>query len=360
MWNDWRWWLGLKPRCALQPADGFSITAIIPAYNEEASIEETVRSLQGQSIALDEIIVVDDCSTDGTGRVARSLGVTVIKTPRNQGTKARAQNFALNHVTSDLFVTVDADTIVAPDAIERSLPYFNDERTCSVCGFIIPQKITTLWERARFIEYLFGLMFFKSAQNNIGTVLVSSGCFALFRTEQVKRFGGFDPRTFAEDMDLTWTLLGEGSRVYYAPDVYCYPIDPPTRTIYVNQLDRWYRGFLQSIAVRHFRLGKNKKLGVLVYFYLLDFGVAPIATPLLVWFFTGSVTFALSAAVILGIAIVAISCVVKGLQLGMLVKALTSLPAYFLVRPVNMFVFWRAIWREWIKRDKLAVWNKGH
>ncbi|MBI4464803.1 MAG: glycosyltransferase, partial [Acidobacteria bacterium] len=73
-------------------ASAAPLTVIIPAYNEAASVADTLRSLQAQTLRPSEIIVVDDCSTDGTGDVARALGVTVLRPPKNTGSKAGAQN----------------------------------------------------------------------------------------------------------------------------------------------------------------------------------------------------------------------------------------------------------------------------
>ena len=96
------------PHYALQPflkvpRAGFkkvSLTIIVPAYNEAANIADTIRSLQNQIIPADEILVVDDFSTDNTGDVARSCGVTVIRPPKNTGSKAGAQNFALQFIAT--------------------------------------------------------------------------------------------------------------------------------------------------------------------------------------------------------------------------------------------------------------------
>src|ERR1700742_2294169 len=71
------------------------VTALIPAFNESESIGATIRSLQAQTYRLFEIIVIDDGSTDGTGDIARALGVTVLRPPSNTGSKAAAQTYAL-------------------------------------------------------------------------------------------------------------------------------------------------------------------------------------------------------------------------------------------------------------------------
>src|SRR5436190_12264129 len=75
--------------------DDRPITVIVPAYNEEASLADTIKSLLNQTLPPSEIIVVDDCSSDGTGDVARDLGVTVRRPPSNTGSKAGAQTYAL-------------------------------------------------------------------------------------------------------------------------------------------------------------------------------------------------------------------------------------------------------------------------
>src|SRR5262245_47850942 len=89
------------------------LTVLVPAYNEAESIADTIRSLQTQTVRPAEIIVIDDCSSDDTGEVARALGVTVIRPPLNTGSKAGAQNFALPWVRTPFVMAVDADTSLA-------------------------------------------------------------------------------------------------------------------------------------------------------------------------------------------------------------------------------------------------------
>src|SRR5215468_9970680 len=82
------------------------LTVIVPAYNEAATIADTLLSLQRQTVPIGRIIVVDDCSADGTAEVARALGATVVRPPRNTGSKAGAQSFALAHVDSALTMAI--------------------------------------------------------------------------------------------------------------------------------------------------------------------------------------------------------------------------------------------------------------
>lgn len=357
---NWRWWLGLKPEIACSPLKyDYTVSVIIPAYNEEKSIADTIRSIKNQTTKIEAIIVVDDFSSDKTGEVALSEGAFVVRTPHNMGTKAMAQNYVLPMIPTDLFVTIDADTILHPQAVEKTLPYFNDPKTGSVCGFVVPQKIETIWEKGRFIEYLFGISIMKAAQNNVGAVLVSSGCFSIFKADIVREFGGFKQRTMAEDMDLTWEMHFKHYKIYCDPEALCYPLDPPTAKIFVNQILRWYSAFFQNVAIHKKALLKNK-IGFFVYGYLLDSLMTPI---LLVLFFTimlENFIFGLLVYIIFDLIIVAIPCLIKGIRIGMFWITLKSVFAYPIIRFVNMYVFWKAFWNEWIVRKRLKTWDKGH
>ena len=200
-----------KPRVA-------ALSVIVPAYNEAASIADTIRSLQAQTLAPAEIIVVDDCSTDGTGDVARSLGVKVLRPLGNTGSKAGAQNFALVHAGNPWVMAIDADTALAPDAIEKLASAFDDDNVVAACGFVLPRHVRTVWERGRYIEYLFAFTFYKQVQDYHKRPLISSGCFSMYRTHALRECGGWSTRTLAEDMDLTWSFYEAGRRVRFVPE----------------------------------------------------------------------------------------------------------------------------------------------
>src|SRR5215207_10174149 len=151
-----------------RPSAGGSLTVIVPAYEEADSIGDTIRSLQGQTVVPDRILVIDDCSEDETTEVARSLGVEVLKPPQNTGSKAGAQSFALAHVDTGMVMAIDADTTLAPDAIERLLPAFADPEVAAACGSVLPRHVGTMWERGRYIEYLLAFSFFKRVQDHYG------------------------------------------------------------------------------------------------------------------------------------------------------------------------------------------------
>src|SRR5215469_13439478 len=120
------------------------LTVIIPAYNEAASLADTVKSLVNQTTPPARVVVVDDCSTDGTGAVAAALGVEVLRPPANTGSKAGAQTFALRTVATRYVMAIDADTILAADAIEELSVAFADPGVAAACGLVLPRHVGTV------------------------------------------------------------------------------------------------------------------------------------------------------------------------------------------------------------------------
>ena len=84
-----------------------TVTVVLPAYNEETRIVDTLRAVKGLSL-VDEIIVVNDGSNDRTSERVREMGITLIDLPTNMG-KGGAMNAALPYINSDIVVFLDAD-----------------------------------------------------------------------------------------------------------------------------------------------------------------------------------------------------------------------------------------------------------
>ena len=359
---DWRWWFGLQRKELTLSPPAMSVSVVVPAYNEAANIAATIRSLQEQTYKLAEIIVVDDCSSDGTGDIARSLGATVIRPEKNQGTKAQAQNCALPFITTELFMTVDADTVVAPNGVYEAMKAFNDPRTEVVHGSVIPQKIKTFWEYGRLIEYLYARAILKPAQEHNDMVMVASGCFSIFKTETVKKYGGFDPRTMVEDFDMTCSIHEDGGYVRFQSKAVCYAMEPETLKVYISQLDRWYRGFFQVLKVRNYRpFPNNKRMKFILYFYLFWYGISAVILPLSIFAFTRNIVETMLWVLAVNAVILWIPALVSGVRIGVPWWKIVLGFGPNLVTPyVNMYVYFRSFWREVITNQKLTVWEKGH
>jgi cellulose synthase/poly-beta-1,6-N-acetylglucosamine synthase-like glycosyltransferase len=349
------------PAAEAGPERRSGLTVLIPAWNEAASVADTIRSIQAQTLPPEEIIVVDDCSSDNTGDIARGCGVTVLRPPKNSGSKAGALNFALPHVNTEFTMAIDADTTLAPDAIEKLLaPLMEDPEVTAACGFVIPRHVNTVWERGRYLEYLFAFTFYKPIQDFYDKPLIASGCFSVHRTTALKALNGWSQRTVAEDMDLTWRMYLAGHRIRYVPEAVCYPIEPRTFALMSKQLRRWSHGFVQCTKLHWKGIFKFGFLRSLVSIGLWDAAIASIAflfvVPLLAIFHT---PFWLLAYLV-DLGAITVPILYKAARRKEVLRALASFPGFFVLRFVNSWFVLAAIWQELVMRRPLKVFEKGH
>jgi cellulose synthase/poly-beta-1,6-N-acetylglucosamine synthase-like glycosyltransferase len=337
------------------------LTVLVPAYNEGASIADTLISLMTQSVAPAEIVVIDDCSTDDTADVARRLGATVIRPAQNTGSKAGAQTFALRQVETPFVMAIDADTTLAPDAIERLLPAFADPDVVAACGSVIPRRVRSIWERGRYVEYLFAFTFYKRVQESWDTPLIASGCFSMYRTDALRMVGGWSTRTLAEDMDLTWRFYELGWKVRFIPEAVSYPLEPHDLHYLGKQLKRWSHGFVQNVRLHRRELLHvpflrhavavafwDAIVAAAAYLFLLPLVALATGNP---WLLLGYV---------IDIPAVAVPVLAGAIQRREVRRALASLPAFFVLRTVNAVYFLRAAWLELVMQRRFDTYEKGH
>lgn len=337
------------------------LTVIIPAFNEEKNIGDTIHSLQLQTTPPKDIIVVDDYSTDKTGDVARSYGVRVVRPAENTGSKAGAQNFALKGIETDLIMALDADTILEHDAIEKLLPAFRDEHVVSACGFVVPRYTRTLWERGRYIEYLIAFTFYKPIQEYYGKPLISSGCFSAYRTEILKKSGGWPRRTLAEDMDLTWTYYHSGYKIRFIPEAVCYPIEPYSFKFMKIQLRRWSHGFVQNLRLHGRNIVHIPYLNAIIAVMTWDSLVASCVFIFLLPLFTLITRNPfLLVGYVIDAPIILIPAFIQGFLRKEKLRVILSFPAFFILRLVNSFFILEAFWTEIILGRRLLLYQKGH
>ncbi len=330
-----------------------SVTVVIPAWNEELCIEETIDALKDQNYPI-RIIVVDDASTDTTAQLARNKGVKVVSAPK-QGSKSKALNYVIDIVETDLFVCVDADTVLAFDAISQMVDVFKNEKVMVASGMVHSKSSDNFWQSSRSAEYVSMQKIVKSAQHKWKMVLVASGCFFSIRTDYLKKRGGFPDRTLAEDMDLTWMAVEDGYEISYVESARCWVDDPYNYYTYKNQVERWFRGFFQNIRVRNFNLfNKRFKLGLVVYGYSI---LNVISIPMVLYaLLTGPLNVVWFMLIGIGIVCAYYYTYGKESLIGSFRSTINFMACSFL----NQFLFLKSAWLELIKGDKLSVWIKGH
>lgn len=329
-------------------ASALTITAIVPAYNEEDGIGATLEAMLRQTVPFDEIIVVDDGSKDRTAAIARGYGVTVLQPPANLGSKARAQNFGLWECRTDLVLPVDADTVLADDYVEQMKPVFADPNVKVAAGAVRTQFQNTLWERGRDIEYLTGFHWYRPIQDMVGAPAVCSGCCSVFRREELFEFGGFPERTMVEDIDYTWSTQIAGGQARYVPNAVAYAAEPTSLKYLGVQLWRWKSGWFQNVRLHYGGAIRHKPmLALWITLSLFDIVISPFTLALPVLWLT---VFHRSAITVLEIATIS-EAVVMGPALTAAVfkrklnplRVAACYPAYYLMKFINAYYDWRAL-----------------
>jgi cellulose synthase/poly-beta-1,6-N-acetylglucosamine synthase-like glycosyltransferase len=277
------------------------VAVLIPAYNEEKVIERTVRAALNSDYPNLHVIVIDDGSQDKTLEVARlafareaAAGRVLILTRPNAG-KAEALNYGLEHLgDEEIFVGIDADTIIAHDAITRLVPHFLNPKVGAVAGNAKVGNRVNLWTRWQALEYITSQNFERRALNTLGAVSVVPGAIGAWRTAAVREAGGYHTDTVAEDADLTMALLRRGYRVEYEDMALAYTEAPVNANGLMRQRFRWSFGILQSVWKHREVFGRKGVLGWVALPNIVVFQILlPLVSPFIdlmfafgaVWYF---------------------------------------------------------------------------
>jgi peptidoglycan-N-acetylglucosamine deacetylase len=261
------------------------VAILIPAYNEEKVVERTIRAALRSSYSNVRVILVDDGSADRTLAVARqsfpreeATGRLLILTKPNSG-KADALNYGLAHLAPDeeIFVGIDADTVIARDAVTLLVPHFENPAVAAVAGNAKVGNRVNLWTRWQALEYITSQNFERRALNTLGAVSVVPGAIGAWRVAAVSEIGGFKTDTVAEDADLTMALLRKGYRVEYEDRALAYTEAPINAKFLMRQRFRWSFGILQAVY-KHREVFARK--GVLGWVALPNIVVFQILLPL--------------------------------------------------------------------------------
>ena len=275
------------------------VAVLIPAYNEEKVIERTVRSVLDSDYPNLRAIVIDDGSADRTVEVTRNAfkeeiadGRVTVLTKPNSG-KAAALNFALEQVSEELFVGIDADTIIAADAISYLVPHFADSRIAAMAGNAKVGNRVNLWTRWQALEYITSQNFERRALNTLNAVSVVPGAIGAWRTAEVRAAGGYHHDTVAEDADLTMALLEAGYRVNYEDRSLAYTEAPTTANGLMRQRFRWSFGIMQAVWKHKGAIRKGGALGWAALPNVIIFQVLlPLVSPFIdIMFVIGAITY---------------------------------------------------------------------
>jgi len=285
------------------------VSVLVPAFNEERSIIDSVRSILSLQYPGLQVVVVSDGSTDGTvERLVSAFGMSesdtlpqpalpheavtatytsdiesrLVVVDKANGGKSDALNCAITYARSPLVCTIDADSILEADALLRAVaPFIEDpERTVAVgatirvangCRIVggrvveigVPRKALPLFQT---IEYLRAFLMARLAWSRIGALTIVSGAFGLFRRNIVVEVGGYSTGTVGEDFELIIKLhrhlidKKQDYRIAYIPEPVCWTEVPESLGQLGKQRSRWHRGAMETFF-KHRKMLLNPRYG---------------------------------------------------------------------------------------------------
>jgi cellulose synthase/poly-beta-1,6-N-acetylglucosamine synthase-like glycosyltransferase len=196
------------------------------------------------------------------------------------GGKAAALNYALDRLTEEIYVGIDADTVIATDAISKLIPHFEDRRIGAMAGNAKVGNRVNLWTRWQALEYITSQNFERRALDVFHVVTVVPGAIGAWRTAPVKAAGGYPINTVAEDADLTMNLLEQGFRVDYEDRSLAFTEAPIDAKGLMRQRFRWSFGTLQAVWKHRAAFIRNKAMGLFALPNILVFQMfLPLVSP---------------------------------------------------------------------------------
>ncbi len=260
-----------------------TVSIMVPAYNEGIGIEGSIQSLLELDYPFLDIVVINDGSKDDTlyramkwAGTYRNAEVRVIDTINNVG-KAEALNIGIAQSTSEIIVTMDADSRLEPQSILRGVAHFYDPEIAAVAGNVKVINRNNFLTRLQTLEYLLGLNLVRRSQGYFQCVNIVPGPMGFFRRSALEKVGGYESDTFAEDCDLTVKMLSIGMRVNYEPEAVSWTEAPETINGLVTRRYRWTRGILQALKKNKqalFHIRRSGLVNSIVLWYMMFEAIA--------------------------------------------------------------------------------------
>lgn len=302
--------------------DYFPISVLVPAYNEEVTIIESVESLLKLDYSLYEIIIINDGSEDKTKDklievfkleqmkipirnqlktqpikacyITNQYKVPIILIDKENGGKSDALNAGINVSSFPYFVTMDADSILQKDSLEMLIRPILEDSKIIACGGLVRLNNGAKFQNGNLVSYripnnlLVGMQILEYDRSFLASRilldqfngnLIISGAFGLFKKEYVVVAGGYDSNTLGEDFELviklhTFAIKNHlPYKIKYVPSAVCWTQGPSKLGDLVKQRRRWYLGLFQNM-IKYRKMFLNLEYGFLSfisYSYFLFF-----------------------------------------------------------------------------------------
>lgn len=240
-----------------------SVSIIIPAYNEEKGIATTIDSALGIDYPKNkfEIIVVDDGSKDKTYKIASKYKSNIVKVfTKINGGKGTALNYGIKRAKGEFIVTMDADSVIMPDALKNQIARFNNPKVMCVSPIVAIYEPKNILERIQQIEYLLGV-FLREAFASLDSVHITPGAFSAYRKSFFEKYGYFAVNNLTEDFEMALRIQYNNFSIENSTKSIVYTHPPKTFRALLVQRKRWYIGLIQNL--RNYKSLFSKNYGAL-------------------------------------------------------------------------------------------------
>src|SRR3989339_626331 len=226
------------------------VTIAVPCFNEEKTVYQTIHSLLNLNYPKDKvkIFLIDDGSTDNTyeiiSKFAQYPNIEVFR--KENGGKYTALNLALEHLETDFFGGLDADSFADPESLIRIMSYFEkDPEAMAVVPSVVVYNFKNTIQNAQQAEYYMGV-YFKKMLGFLGAINVTPGPLTIFRRCVFKDLGFYRRGHNTEDMEIAFRMQKNQYKIEHCNDAYVYTNTPTTvRKLYRQRL-RWIYGFINN------------------------------------------------------------------------------------------------------------------
>jgi peptidoglycan-N-acetylglucosamine deacetylase len=245
-------WLRSRRRARTHTGSDYTpfVSILVPAYNEELVVENTIRSLLASDYSNYEIVVIDDGSQDRTSKIVAEKFANEERvrlfTVANAG-KASALNTGLRHARGEIVVALDADTLFTPQTVKALARRFYDQSLGAIAGNAKVGNRINLITRWQALEYISSQNMDRRAFASLNCITVVPGAVGAWRKDLVLDVGGFPSDTLAEDQDLTLRIRRLGYTIGYEETALAWTEAPHDLRSLAKQRFRWAYGTLQCM-----------------------------------------------------------------------------------------------------------------
>jgi len=228
-----------------------TISFLVPAYNEEKNILNTINSLIKLRYPKDkvEIIIINDGSKDNTLEIVRKLekkySYIRILNKKNSG-KPDSLNQGIKIAKGELIAVVDADSYPNKDALVRMVGYFEEKGVAAVTSRVLVKNKKNYLEKFQILDYSI-IAWTRKLLDFVNSVYVTNGPLSIYKKDVVRKLGGFDLNNLTEDIELTWHILSEGYKTRMSYSAIVYTTVPDNLKEWINQRVRWNLGGIQTV-----------------------------------------------------------------------------------------------------------------